>query len=41
MGFRWPSGFAGGKVVKDHPELQGIHLLFTPWPYGSKSYPPS
>jgi hypothetical protein len=31
---RWPSGFAGGKVLEGHPELRGLHLLFTPWAYG-------
>jgi hypothetical protein len=30
---RWPSGSAGGKVVKDHPEHKHKHLLFTPHPY--------
>ena len=31
---RWPSGAAGGLVVKGNPEFQAQHLLFTPWPYG-------
>ncbi|OIW33154.1 hypothetical protein CONLIGDRAFT_695548 [Coniochaeta ligniaria NRRL 30616] len=31
---RWPSGVAGGKVVENHPEYKGKHLLFTPTPYG-------
>ncbi|WWD16248.1 hypothetical protein CI109_100674 [Kwoniella shandongensis] len=30
---RWPSGFAGGKVLEGHPELRHLHLLFTPWAY--------
>jgi hypothetical protein len=39
--YRWPSGFAGGKVLEGHPELRGLHILFTPWPYGSElPYPP-
>lgn len=33
---RWPSGFAGGKVLEGHPELRHLHLLFTPWAYGSE-----
>ncbi|KAK8869493.1 hypothetical protein IAR55_000058 [Kwoniella newhampshirensis] len=33
---RWPSGFAGGKVLKGHPELRHLHLLFTPWAYGEE-----
>lgn len=26
----WPSGFAGGKAVKDHPEYRRSYLVFTP-----------
>ncbi|KAK6903257.1 hypothetical protein I203_108522 [Kwoniella mangroviensis CBS 8507] len=33
---RWPSGFAGGKVLEGHPELRHQHLLFTPWAYGEE-----
>ncbi|OXG79716.1 glycoside hydrolase family 2 [Cryptococcus neoformans var. grubii Br795] len=33
---RWPSGFAGGKVLEGHPEFRHLHLLFTPWAYGSE-----
>lgn len=33
---RWPSGFAGGQVLKGHPELRGLHLLWTPWKYGEE-----
>lgn len=33
---RWPSGFAGGKVLEGHPELRGLHLLWTPWRYGEE-----
>jgi hypothetical protein len=36
---RWPSGCAGGKVVKDHPEYKTKHLLFTPRPYGNGPLP--
>ncbi|KAG9230720.1 hypothetical protein BJ875DRAFT_487689 [Amylocarpus encephaloides] len=32
---RWPSGAAGGLVVKKYPEHKGKHLLFTPHPYGT------
>ncbi|WQF76493.1 Putative class I glutamine amidotransferase [Colletotrichum destructivum] len=32
---RWPSGVAGGKVVKEYPEHKAKHLMFTPRPYGS------
>ncbi|KZL66324.1 glycoside hydrolase family 2, partial [Colletotrichum tofieldiae] len=32
---RWPSGVAGGKVVKQYPEYKSKHILFTPYPYGS------
>ena len=32
---RWPSGTAGGKVTKDHPEYANMNLLWTPRPYGS------
>ncbi|KAK2017629.1 family 2 glycoside hydrolase [Colletotrichum eremochloae] len=32
---RWPSGVAGGKVVKQYPEHKTKHILFTPHPYGS------
>jgi hypothetical protein len=32
---RWPSGAAGGKVTKDHPEFKGKHILFTPFLYGT------
>ncbi|EJT97769.1 hypothetical protein DACRYDRAFT_111287 [Dacryopinax primogenitus] len=31
---RWPSGYAGGIVLKDHPEHRGLHYLLTPWKYG-------
>ncbi|OCF32064.1 glycoside hydrolase family 2 [Kwoniella heveanensis BCC8398] len=33
---RWPSGFAGGKVLEGHPEHRHLHLLFTPWAYGEE-----
>ncbi|WWC60755.1 uncharacterized protein I303_103331 [Kwoniella dejecticola CBS 10117] len=33
---RWPSGFAGGKVLEGHPEHKHLHLLFTPWAYGEE-----
>jgi hypothetical protein len=32
---RWPSGSAGGKVIKKCPEHKGKHILFTPHSYGS------
>lgn len=32
---RWPSGTAGGKVTKEHPEHKGKHILFTVHPYGT------
>jgi hypothetical protein len=32
---RWPSGAAGGKVIKDNPEYKAKHLLFTPHMYGT------
>ncbi|OLN83431.1 hypothetical protein CCHL11_03053 [Colletotrichum chlorophyti] len=32
---RWPSGVAGGKVVKQFPEHKTKHILFTPHPYGT------
>ncbi|KAA8577103.1 hypothetical protein EYC84_007107 [Monilinia fructicola] len=32
---RWPSGAAGGKVIKKYPEHKGKHLLFTPHAYGT------
>ncbi|TDZ41272.1 hypothetical protein CTRI78_v009797 [Colletotrichum trifolii] len=32
---RWPSGVAGGKVVKQYPEHKTKHILFTPRPYGT------
>ncbi|KAL2060713.1 hypothetical protein VTL71DRAFT_9354 [Oculimacula yallundae] len=32
---RWPSGSAGGKVIKQNPEHKGKHILFTPHPYGT------
>jgi hypothetical protein len=32
---RFPSGAAGGKVMKDHPEHKEKHILFTPQPYGT------
>jgi hypothetical protein len=38
---RWPSGYAGGKVVKGHPEYKAKHLLFTLRPYGSGPLPGS
>ncbi|KZT57113.1 hypothetical protein CALCODRAFT_453443, partial [Calocera cornea HHB12733] len=31
---RWPSGWAGGLVLKDHPEYRSLHYLLTPWKYG-------
>lgn len=33
---RWPSGSAGGKVTKGHPEYAAKSLLITPRPYGEK-----
>jgi hypothetical protein len=36
---RYPSGGAGGKVVKDHPEHKQKHLLFTPNLYGTVPAP--
>ncbi|KAH7400177.1 hypothetical protein BKA64DRAFT_671303 [Cadophora sp. MPI-SDFR-AT-0126] len=32
---RWPSGSAGGKVIKQNPEHKGKHILFTRHPYGT------
>ncbi|KAL0932188.1 glycoside hydrolase family 2 [Colletotrichum truncatum] len=32
---RWPSGVAGGKVVKQYPQHKTKHILFTPHPYGT------
>ncbi|RDW73286.1 hypothetical protein BP6252_07193 [Coleophoma cylindrospora] len=32
---RWPSGAAGGKVIKQYPEHKGKHILFTPHLYGT------
>ena len=32
---RWPSGTAGGKVTKDHPEFCMMNLLWTPHAYGT------
>ena len=32
---RWPSGAAGGKVIKDNPEHKAKHILFTPHLYGT------
>ncbi|CZT44689.1 uncharacterized protein RSE6_04893 [Rhynchosporium secalis] len=32
---RWPSGSAGGKVIKQNPEHKGKHVLFTTHPYGT------
>ncbi|KAK0102625.1 hypothetical protein ONS95_006231 [Cadophora gregata] len=32
---RWPSGSAGGKVIKQNPEHKGKHVLFTRHPYGT------
>jgi hypothetical protein len=31
---RWPSGYAGGRVTRDRPELRTRHLLWTKTPYG-------
>ena len=31
---RWPSGAAGGLVMKGHPEFKAQHLLLTPFEYG-------
>jgi len=36
---RWPSGCAGGKVMKNHPEYKEKHLLFTPRPYSNGPRP--
>jgi hypothetical protein len=33
---RWPSGYAGGKVMEDHPELKAQHILLTRSPYGEQ-----
>ncbi|KAH7327321.1 hypothetical protein BKA65DRAFT_539946 [Rhexocercosporidium sp. MPI-PUGE-AT-0058] len=35
---RWPSGSAGGKVIKQNPEHKGKHILFTPHPYGTVDF---
>lgn len=32
---RWPSGTAGGKITKEHPEHKTKHILFTVHPYGT------
>lgn len=32
---RWPSGAAGGKVIKKYPKDKGQHILFTPHSYGT------
>ena len=32
---RWPSGSAGGKVIKQNPEHKGKHILFTRHAYGT------
>jgi len=32
---RWPSGAAGGQVMKDNPEHKIKHLLFTRHKYGT------
>jgi hypothetical protein len=32
---RWPSGAAGGRVIKEYPEHKGKHILFTPHLYGT------
>ena len=37
---RWPSGFAGGLVTKDHPEFRRKHLVLTCVPNGNL-VPPS
>ena len=31
---RWPSGVAGGLVVKDDESFKAQHILLTPWKYG-------
>lgn len=36
---RWPSGFAGGLVTKNH-KYRAQHLLWTPTPYGQAPKPP-
>jgi len=38
---RWPSGVAGGLVLKDNPQFRGRHILLTPWPYGKAPPPPA
>lgn len=35
---RWPSGSAGGKVIKQNPEHKGKHILFTQHPYGTVDF---
>ena len=30
---RWPSGTAGGKVIKDNSDFKAKHVLFTPNKY--------
>lgn len=35
---RWPSGAAGGLVTRDDPSLRMLHLLFTPWKYGTPGH---
>ncbi|CCG80983.1 protein of unknown function [Taphrina deformans PYCC 5710] len=37
---RWPSGAAGGSVTRDDPSLRMLHLLFTPWRYGTPGHGP-
>jgi len=36
---RWPSGYGGGKVLKERPDFQAQHLLLTRRPYGSFDLP--
>lgn len=35
---RWPSGAAGGLVTRDDPSTRMLHLLFTPWKYGTEGH---
>ncbi|KAH8761352.1 family 2 glycoside hydrolase [Hyaloscypha sp. PMI_1271] len=33
---RWPSGYAGGKVMENRPDLKAQHILLTCKPYGEQ-----
>ena len=38
---RWPSGTAGGKVTKNHPEFAAHYVTFSPTPYDPDNIPGS